>query len=183
MSSRHKHPLFVLAEIDQLYRSRNTNDEPQETAGVRGLGVLISQKHFIFNSQNIVEISRIDKNRKISPIPSSLRWHKGLMSVRGQLVNIIDLSAYLMDKTTEINTKTRIIIVDRGDFHTGFLVNEVLGLLKTDTKEKTSTIDTILPGKLANACRRSLLIDNTVWTELDLDQLYSDPEFSRTAHT
>ena len=183
MSRQHKHPLFVLAEIDQFYRQQAQHEPTSPSQETLGLGLLINQKPFIISTANIIEIARIDKKRRIAPIPASRAWHLGLMSVRGQLVNIIDLSAYLMEKKTEIRQKTRIVMIRREQFQTGFMVDDVTGLLRADKDKPESTGNTRLPGKLAFACRRTLLLDGTEWSELDLSRLYADPEFARVTNS
>jgi chemotaxis signal transduction protein len=183
MAGPHKHPLFVLQEMDERYRNRQPFDKPTQPKTTLGLGIRIQQQNFIINNSNLSEVLRLDRNRKISPIPGSKKWHLGLMSVRGHLTNIVDLGCYLMEKTTEISPNARIILIHRGQFSSGFLVDETVGVIRIDDDNPPCAIDKPLPGRLALACRQVLDLDGVEWIELDLDQMFNDPVFAQVTNT
>lgn len=63
----------------------------------------------------------------ITRIPGSKNWITGLANVRGQLLPVIDLKAFLGGPVTRPGRETRIISVNHRDVPAGLVVDEVLG--------------------------------------------------------
>jgi purine-binding chemotaxis protein CheW len=75
---------------------------------------------------HISHIAEILKPLPITEVPRSRPDIVGVMSVRGRLVTVLDLKKRFQLPWTSSDTKTRILLVDTGDEHIGFIVDEVL---------------------------------------------------------
>jgi twitching motility protein PilI len=63
-------------------------------------------------------------------VPGVKSWVKGLANIRGALMPILDLKAYLQNGETQISKKNRILIINKSGVLAGLLVEEVFGLRK-----------------------------------------------------
>jgi purine-binding chemotaxis protein CheW len=84
---------------------------------------------------HISHIAEILKPLPITEVPRSRKDVVGVMSVRGRLVTVLDLKKRFQLAWTVSDTKTRILLVDAGDEHIGFLVDEVLQVYRLAENE------------------------------------------------
>lgn len=169
-------PLEILHEIDRDCR-QTVPDDKATTPAQNFLSTSAGAQGFLIKGSDIVEILRLDSRSRISTIPGAQAWHRGLMSVRGQLVNIIDLQAYLAEKTTETGHKARIIIVRRKQFMSGLLVSHIDGLVKAEDAHSQGKIT--LPTARQDLHGERVEAHGKLSFILDLDQLFADPRFSQ----
>lgn len=180
MSKALLHPLEVLYDIQQKCLQQAGPEMNQATRQDYLLSFFVPPHKLLMSNEGIVEILRIDSKTRISHIPTNKPWHRGLMSVQGQLVNIIDLQSYLMEKTTEIDNKTRIIIVRRGVFMSGLLVPEIGGLIPQQNVEKTARAMSV-PGSSRVLSTDICNIAGKPAILLNMEQLFADPQFTQAS--
>lgn len=81
---------------------------------------------------------------KIIKIPCTPGFIKGLISIKGDYITIIDLKKYFDNEPSNITEKSTIIAIQSKDFHIGFIVDEISDainipssdLFKSKTKNK-----------------------------------------------
>lgn len=74
------------------------------------------------------DVDEIHDELRITPLPNTKEQLLGVINVRGRIVSIIDLHAYLnmrADSHFE-RAKAKTVIVDMGEFASGILVSDVL---------------------------------------------------------
>ena len=85
-----------------------------------------------------VQIARISEILKPPPLTEVPRAHAtvmGIVSVRGRLVTVIDLRRRFRVAEGPIDTRTRILLVERQDEQIGLLVDEVLSVYRLADSE------------------------------------------------
>lgn len=75
---------------------------------------------------------------RITTIPGTKSWVKGMANIRGTLMPIIDLQDYLGTAPVRVDRNSRILIVNNQDLWAGLLVDEVLGLKHFFDDEESS---------------------------------------------
>ncbi len=106
-----------------------------------------------------------DETREVMSVPSFMTrvpgarpWIRGLVNVRGQLLPVIDLRAFLGGSPTILAKSSRILVINSKEIPAGLLVDEVLGFRRFTAREFTpQPPPTILhcDHYLAGAFRRS----------------------------
>ena len=94
----------------------------------------------IKNSTYCLEIAYVGgfykySETKIIKVPCTPEFIKGLMSVKGDYITIIDLNRYFDNEPTEITDKSTIIVIESKDFNIGFIVDEISESLNIQTNE------------------------------------------------
>lgn len=80
--------------------------------------------------EQVISIEKIDTIKEVPKLPA---YVKGLISIRGELVPVIDLSKCLFDR--EMEQAGQLIIVNRDRFTLALLVQEVKELLEVSQEQ------------------------------------------------
>jgi twitching motility protein PilI len=87
----------------------------------------------------------------VTRVPGAKLWIRGLSNVRGQLLPIVDLRAFLGSGTTSVTRATRVLIANHRESPAGLVVDEVMGFRRFAESE----FSTELPPTLIR-CERYL---------------------------
>lgn len=90
---------------------------------VEYLGFMLAGEKY---AVRIALVAEILKPPPLTEVPRAPRYVKGIVSVRGRLVTVIDLRRRFRLTESEADSRTRILLVDRGDEQLGLWVDEVL---------------------------------------------------------
>ena len=74
------------------------------------------------------EVAEILTPLSLSKVPRTKPWVCGIANVRGNLMPIMDLQAYLHDQPASLNRRSRILVVNHNGVYSGLVVDAVLGL-------------------------------------------------------
>ena len=115
-------------------------------------------------------------------MPGTKDWLAGLANIRGQLLPVIDLKAFLGGGPTRTSRGTRIIVVNHRDVPTGLTVDELLGFRRFAEEQRRDE----LPPTIAR-CERYLQgafhQDDRDWLIFSLLRLVESPQFLAAAQT
>ncbi|HPT88651.1 MAG TPA: chemotaxis protein CheW [Bacillota bacterium] len=81
----------------------------------------------------IMKVKEIIRTPQIVKIPNCEAYIEGVVSIRNNLLPIINLRSYFGMERLEVNDYTRILVVDMGNFTAGILVDKVLEVLRVPT--------------------------------------------------
>ena len=104
-----------------------------------GIGFRVGEGQLVVATDDIDEVLRLPR---VTRVPGAKGWLRGLANLRGNLMPVVDLHAFLSGEFTEPTRATRVLCVeiDEGAV-VGLQVDEVLGL-----KQFLSTQHEDLPG-------------------------------------
>jgi purine-binding chemotaxis protein CheW len=83
---------------------------------------------------NIMDIKEIIKPRDVTEVPRVPAFIRGLLSLRGIIIPVFDMSVRLGLPTRDISENRRIIVVKNGDSYCGVLVDEVIQVVRIKTR-------------------------------------------------
>lgn len=84
----------------------------------------------------IEQVREIRSVEKITKVPRSESYVKGIMNLRGLIIPVIDVKQKLgLDSQNNSNTKQRILVADLNNSLTGLLVDEVDQVMRINTKD------------------------------------------------
>jgi twitching motility protein PilI len=137
-----------------------------------------------FRIDNIQLLAKMDEVDEISPVPETVRvpgvksWIKGLANIRGSLMPVLDMRAYLFGNATELQKNSRVLIINKAGLSAGLLVEEVYGMRRFKPEELGNEVDSDL-GSI-----QDYLIGNFVdrvqrWNVFSVDKLVKTDQFVR----
>ena len=96
---------------------------------------------------DILKVKEIIKPVSITKIPNAPYFVEGVINLRGEVIPVISLRKRLNLSDNELNSKTRIIVIETNKKTTGFIVDEVNEVLRIHenimeaTPELVSSVD------------------------------------------
>jgi purine-binding chemotaxis protein CheW len=103
---------------------RETSDAGEDDQLV---SFLLGHEEYAIGIGRVKEIIRVPE---IMKVPNGEAYVEGVVSIRNDLLPIINLRAYFGMAYREITDQTRIVVVDMGDFTAGIMVDKVLEVLR-----------------------------------------------------
>jgi len=81
-------------------------------------------------AMDILKVQEINKLIEMTRVPQAPEYVLGILNLRGEIVTIVDLGKKLGLKSTEINGKTRNIIVNSSGEHIGLMVEQISDVIQ-----------------------------------------------------
>ncbi|HEY7656753.1 MAG TPA: chemotaxis protein CheW [Burkholderiales bacterium] len=111
---------------------------------------------------------------RITPVPLTRPWFKGMANIRGNLYCVVDFSAFLGGPETTITDQSRLVLIsERYCTGAALLVDRSLGL-RNPAQLRVHPL-----GNASKAWVKAELVDpeGGSWKELDMTKLVQHPEF------
>ena len=173
-------PFELLRELERLARvalSGQGRDADNEREWV-GIAFRMSSENFLVAREETREVLGFPS--VVTRVPGAKPWIRGLANVRGQLLPIVDLRAYLGGGMTNISRASRVLVANHREVPAGLLVDEVQGFRRFADNEFGATVPpTIIRCEryLAGAFRRGA----DSWPVFSLRSLLESTEFVQAA--
>lgn len=172
---QHKDPLAVLAELDRRCRENGAGlPRTEETRSEwRGIAFRVLASQLVAPLGEVIELFNYPH---VTQVPGTQPWVKGIANVRGTLMPIIDLQAFLKGPVTVIRRRSRVLVIRHKDVHAGLLVEEMLGLKRFFEEERTFHIPSVdeMVGKYTHSAFRQ---GDTFWSVFSMRELAENAEF------
>ncbi|WMN17424.1 MULTISPECIES: chemotaxis protein CheW [Pseudomonas] len=128
----------LLLEIDQRCRLLAADLPSQETRqhSWSGIGFRLGSRWYV---AAMGEVSEVLHEPRHTLLPGVKPWVRGVANLRGRLLPIIDLCAFLGHELSPLRLQRRVLVVEYKELFVGLLVDEVAGL-------KHFAQDTLEPG-------------------------------------
>jgi len=177
LKSLRDRPFELLAELERRGRAVTASSAPDTAQAGEWVGVALRMagELYLVAREEAREVLGVPS--PLTRIPGAKSWILGLANIRGQLLPIIDLRAFLGIGPTPTSRNTRIIVVNHRDIPAGLLVDEVLGFRRFADAEFTADVPSTIvrcERYIAGSFRRG----NEQWPVLALRTLLEDPPFT-----
>jgi len=176
---RSQEPFQLLREIET--RSQQKALGLPQKAEVRrtwsGIGFRLGEQWLVSPTDEVLEIL---KYPALTRVPSALSWVKGIANIRGTLVPVMDLRAFLEGDPIKLARQSRVLVIQQGGFTSGLLVDEVLGMRHFFEEERSPD----MPGfseNLSPYLGGAFKQGNQVWGIFDMRNLAKSPRFLEVA--
>ena len=128
-------PFELLRELERLARVALTGhgrDAGSEREWV-GVAFRLSAENFLVAREETREVLGFPS--VVTRVPGSKAWIRGIANVRGQLLPVVDLRAFLGGGATNTSRSTRVLVAHHREVPAGLLVEEVLGFRRFNDGE------------------------------------------------
>ena len=128
-------PFELLRELERLARVALTGqgrDAGSEREWV-GVAFRLSAENFLVAREETREVLGFPS--VVTRVPGAKAWIRGIANVRGQLLPVVDLRAFLGSGATNTGRSTRVLVAHHREVPAGLLVDEVLGFRRFNEGE------------------------------------------------
>lgn len=134
----------------------------------------IAESLYAVSVTSVLEISRVPR---MTPIPNVPPWIPGVINLRGEMISVIDLRAFLgIDETYQADSRRLLVVKTPGEeITTSLVVDQVRGLVRLDTKQMTAA-GTSLDDWVAPYLTGVFEYEDQVLAVMDLERFLLSPE-------
>ena len=169
----------ILKDIESksLVKESHLQDDQTDSTVWAGLAFKIAGIKVLAPMDEVTEILILPPH--LTRVPGAKHWIKGVANVRGNLLPIIDLQAFLGGKSITTNRRSRVLVVNRGDVTTGLLVGNVQGMRLFEENQAigSARIESIISRFVQAAYENN----EGIWPVFSLDSLVNDEQFRMAA--
>lgn len=126
-------PFQLLLGLDRRYRSQAAGlpAQQEEREVWSGIGFRIGGQYYV---APMSEVGEVLPEPRLTQLPGVKHWVTGVANVRGRLLPVMDLSAFLGLKLTDNRKSRRIMVIEHQGLFAGLTVDEVLGMQHFDVE-------------------------------------------------
>jgi twitching motility protein PilI len=139
-----------------------------------GVGFRIGKSKLIADMSDIKEILDLPE---YTLVPGVKSWVVGVANVRGSLLPILDMKAYLMGEDIKQRHRGRVIVISYKGFNTGLIVEEVYGM-RHFSENDVSTDAPEVPESISPYVDKMFKQDEESWPVFDFHELEQDERFA-----
>lgn len=172
-------PFDLLSTLDRRGRQRvavlpASGEVRQHWTGV---GFRLGGRGF---AASLGEVAEILTCPPLLQIPHTKAWVKGLANVRGNLLPVMDLGAFLGRRPVFMTPLTRVVVINQGGIYAGLLVDEVLGMRHFFDEERVAVPEDVSE-ELGDFVTGAFIRDANVWLKFSMQALAVAPQFLKVA--
>jgi chemotaxis signal transduction protein len=178
MASERQGAFELLLEMDRRSSERRVHAEEQlkESGRWQYIRYRVADSLFV---TSIADVSEILPLGKITPVPFTQHWIKGVTNIRGDVYVVTDFSRFLFDRPLSSGKKNKLIVL-KGNSHSALLVDEIIGM--TDVRQDEISDDVgDAQGNVRQLVGGSLDKDGNRYFVLDAQDLLSETNFIHAA--
>lgn len=169
-------PFALLLEIERRAKEAVAARQGQNEAVEEWIGVAfrLGSENFVTARAHVREV--LPAPEQITRVPGSKPWLRGIANVRGQLLTIVDLKAFLGAGPTHADRRARLLLLASREVPTAIVVDEVLGFRRfaaSDFKDNSPVTSIRCEHYLAGHWRRG----HDSYPLFDMVRLLEDPGF------
>jgi twitching motility protein PilI len=171
--------LGLLAEMER--RSRDTAVGLPQTEARKeiwqGLSFVVAGVRVVSAMNEITEMFRYPD--VITRVAGASPWMLGVANVRGNLLPILDLQAYLGGKPVVPGKTTRVLVINQRGVQTGLVVSSVLGMRHFEEQQRVNNAR--VEGAIGAYVYDAFDINGEIWPVFSMLALSVDPGFRSAA--
>ena len=126
----------LAAQTVEVGASRSSANDT--AVAVSGIGFSLCGKPMIAKMGEVVEVVKPPKS---TFVPGAKPWLLGIANLRGRLLPLIDLEAFIGAKLIGNNSFHRVLVVEVGDVYVGLVVSRVFGLKHFSASQVIDSVD------------------------------------------
>ncbi len=150
------------------------------SAGDRYVLLTIASASYAVLEAYVTELERIPK---ITPVPRVPEWVRGVTNLRGDVISVVDMRAFLgLDQTASNAARMLVVRLLTEEFSTGLLVDSVDRIVAVPPEAITPP-ESALDGALAPYLRGMCVVEERLVAVLDLDRLLRSPDIRQFEDT
>ncbi|MGI9329754.1 MAG: chemotaxis protein CheW [Gammaproteobacteria bacterium] len=182
LRSLREHPFDLLQELERRSKvslAGGAGADIDVTEWV-GIGFRMGAEQFVMARQEVREVLMVPSS--VTRVPGARSWIRGLANVRGHLLPVVDLRAFLGAGTGGTGRSARVLVLNDAEFSAGLIVDEVYGFRRfLDREHQNDAPETLIRCDrfLGGAFQRG----DEVWPLFSATRLLATEEFTRAAES
>lgn len=175
-------PFELLVELERRARAAIAAREGAPAAADEwvGIGFRIGTEHFVTGRGDVREVLPVPEH--VTRVPGAKSWLRGIANLRGQLLTVVDLKAFLGAGSASGERQARILVVASREVPTGLIVDEVVGFRRFSPQDFRDELPAAMircEHYLEGCYRRG----SETWPRFSFPKLLGDTQFLNAGET
>ena len=169
-------PFELLVEMERRARAAVAAREGRDGQGDEwvGVGFRLGSERFVAERSDVREILPLPE--PVVRVPGAKPWLRGIANVRGQLLTIVDLKAFLGGGVSMPDRRARVMVAASREVPTGLMVDEVTGFRRFAGRDfRDETPATVI--RCDDYVEGAYQDGPEAWPRFDLMKLLEDQRF------
>jgi twitching motility protein PilI len=180
LRSLRERPFDLLREMDRRARVAAQGQPESVATGSEWVGIAfrLGGEAFLLAREETREV--LAHPAVVTRVPGARSWIRGLSNVRGQLLPVVDLRAFLGAGPSAVTRTSRVLIANHREIPAGLVVDEVMGFRRFFESEFSADLPPTLlrcERYLAGAFKRGA----EVWPVFSVKTLLESQQFMQAA--
>lgn len=169
-------------KLNQLARNSRQHaqglpEQEQTRAFWSGVGFTLNGLNFVAPMNEVSEILVVPR---YTQVPGVQGWVRGIANVRGRLMPVMDLMAFLNLPSQLQLKRRRLLAIERGEMYSGLVVDEVTGMQHFPQDMFTDAVPSAYDD-IGTYVRGGFESERGFWAWFSLSDLAQDPKFLSVA--
>jgi twitching motility protein PilI len=171
--------IAILQDVERRSRQKAAGLTQQESLGESwtAIGFRLAGQHFVIPLSDSREVFPVPDH--ITAVPKAKAWVYGIVNLRGELLPVLDLKHYLLNKHSRLSKRSRIIVINDSEINSGLLVDEVYGL--KHFQREPDALDTQAHKEIRPYLTGSVYQQDIQWDVFSFSKLIEDERFINAA--
>lgn len=172
-------PVALLFQMEQAVHDADVALPEEKVVAEQwvGLGFKVGDTHLVTAMGQIREVVPCVP---LMPVPRTRSWMRGIANVRGTLLTVVDLQAFLGLEPISIDQYSRLIVINDDSLQGCLLVNRLQGLRHFDPLQDRCAFEGVRES-MAPYVIGGLSKDKDQWLVFDINKLVEDRMFRQVA--
>lgn len=171
-------PFDLLREMERRGMQAAAESVGLQDRDWNGLAFRLGEEGFVCAQDDVKEV--LVYPSAVTRIPGAKNWLIGLANVRGQLLPVIDLKAFLGGAVSRPGRDTRVIVVNHRDVPAGLVVDQVAGFRRFQGDQRlTNSPETLV--RCEKYLQGAFTQDTHTWPVFSLVSLVESSQFLQAA--
>lgn len=144
----------------------------------RGLAFNVGSTRLL---SGIGEVEEVIDVPTLTRVPGTTDWLLGIANVRGRILPVVDVCAYLGFEKDAPEEDWRVLVVESGDLLVGLLVEQALGMMQFERSDADPDEEIALGNALDPYLRAGYRQGGRHWRVMDLEALVQEPAFLKVS--
>jgi twitching motility protein PilI len=180
LRSLRERPFELLREMDRRARIAAQGQPESVATGPEWVGIAfrLGGEAFLLAREETREV--LAHPTSVTRVPGARPWIRGLSNVRGQLLPVVDLRAFLGAGPSAVTRTSRVLVANHREIPAGLVVDEVMGFRRFFESEFSADLPPTLlrcERYLAGAFKRGA----EVWPVFSVKTLLESQQFMQAA--
>jgi purine-binding chemotaxis protein CheW len=147
------------------------------TTNIQSQFILFGLEEILF-ALPLASALEIGHRPEVTRLPNLPNWVLGISNIRGQIISLVNLKAFLGIPSSGIKTDSRFIIVHNQDLTVGIIVDRIMGMLSLDRIDTNIQNSPYREGDIAKFISGVAFHEDNLMNILDIEKLLSSPRMN-----
>ncbi|KAA8734439.1 chemotaxis protein CheW [Acinetobacter qingfengensis] len=143
-----------------------------------GVAFEILGRQFVAPLGDIAEVIYVPE---WTPVPSTQKWACGVANIRGRLLSVSHLAAFLNHSVNEVKTDSKVLCLMHPKHYCGVIVDQVFGIQHFNQQSYFKQAND-LPPELQEFCQGYFMYQSKPWHVFMFRDLLNNPRFLSPSH-